>query len=71
MESRSDLTAVAYKLIAEFGDLAAEHVDAIVAAHVATKDAKGAAFWGNIASTVRRLQAGIKIAVENKSEGNS
>lgn len=63
MEIRSDLTPVAYKLIAEFGDLAAERLDAIVADHVAAKDAEGAAFWGNVASTVRRLQAGINIAV--------
>ena len=71
MESKKDLTAVAYKMIAEFGDLAAERMDAIVAAHVAAADAEGAAFWRNVASTVRRLQAGISIAVEHKSEHNS
>ena len=44
MESKKDLAAVAYKMIAAFGDLAAERMDAIVREHVASKDTEGAVF---------------------------
>jgi hypothetical protein len=70
MESKKDLATVAYKMIAEFGDQAAERMDSIVKEHVAAKDIEGAAFWGDVASTVRRLQAGISIAVADRPKGN-
>ena len=70
MEHERDWTAVAYKMIATFGDQAAEKIDLIVADRLAAKEAEGAVFWEDVGNTARRLQAGISIAREGKSECN-
>jgi hypothetical protein len=70
METERTLVAVAYKMIATFGDQAVERMDSIVADHVAIEDAEGAAFWGDVASTVRRLQPGISVAEKGEPDGD-
>jgi len=59
MESERALTAIAYKMIETFGSEAAEKMEAIVADHVEAGDGEGAAFWGDVARTIRRLQFAI------------
>lgn len=57
MLAKQDLIAIACKMIDTLGPRAGERMEAVVAAHVAEGDAEGAQFWGDVAETVRRLQA--------------
>ena len=70
METEGTLVAVAYKMIATFGDQAVERMDSIVSDHIAAKDTEGATFWGDVASTVRRLQAGVSVAEKGEPDGD-
>jgi hypothetical protein len=66
MERERDST-IAYRMIAKFGDHAVETINAIVANHEAADEAEGAAFWKEVGSIVRRLQAAITITEDGRS----